>query len=1214
MLEAVDLEKLEKNLQVYHEKLRNTNKRNRSVLLKKIYIRHNFDLGSLGAKDSGRVLAALLRRRPVNILRDSVDTEDADVMRARLEKLAFNLSLIEGETGVHTGYLGFPFIQGHVRADFYVRGPLVLFPVSLERKRQPKNGGWYLNPVDTSPSINGALVSAIRKKGEIDPPDDMEDSFNAVMEEMEEYRGEDPAAEFVRLVSGWASDVLGIRGAQATLGPMPALTKSDIDGMDNQPLMMADYRILGNFPQAASEIYDDYRNLRNITGSGSPGPMEGLLGIWDPGADPGNESVDLDNTPDIRVNSVLDSDSSQDQVIIKSKGSNLVVVRGPPGTGKSQVITNMIADALSNKEKVLVVCQKRAALEVVRQRLGREGLEGFAVMLDKESRDRKTIYNQLLGVMSDSTDYMAGETMTLGEISGEIDRRTSKLVELKKALRKEYLGGASADRIYTAMGGRYRPCLDLRSAGLAMQWNGLDPYIEKFRRLEPLYKRFDLPGSPWSGRVDFAGFDNAKKAWIHSLLEGIAGDLEEATMTPSRDMQDEISGHLETYVGNPGFLGRRRRYAAGQLSALGMPPTDREHARGMLPGIRAGALVWGRLPELLSLFREGEHARITSSLVSGGLPGMISRMISSMTDFGEMQSYDSEKEAADVMAVMEMCARKMDHTGDWARAVRNEILSMWLDVIEAENTVLRRNPRELHMEERDAIIKLYGRKRELVKNIIRSGITGSVPKRRTRGVYTADGTSWEGLAKELKRKRMVKPMRRLFGMYADQLLKVAPCWLASPESVSKVFPLRRGLFDLVIVDEASQLPAERSLPFLYRAKRAVIAGDEKQLQPFDLFQTQDDDEVEDEDVYAEKSLFDVAILEHTPVELAWHYRSEHQYLINFSNHAFYGGNLRVAPSVVIKARRKPIRWVQCSGMWAAGVNHVEADRVLDLVRDIWEEHGDNPPSVGVITFNDAQRELIEGQLQKRRFEDPDFGVLYGVATEGKSIDELPFVKNIENVQGDERDIIIFSIGYAKDPEGKFLNNFGPLSKAGGENRLNVAITRAKKEMIIACSIDPSEIKPTSKNPGPRLLRQFLEYSQAAGDSNERGMDEVLQRLGDPGAGDGIGETESVFEEQVMRELVGRGYDVHPQAGSSGYRIDLAVVHPDDPGLYVAGIECDGAMYHSGKSARERDVMRQKFLEGKGWRILRIWSKNWWDNREAEMDRITAKIEEFRKSD
>ena len=501
-------------------------------------------------------------------------------------------------------------------------------------------------------------------------------------------------------------------------------------------------------------------------------------------------------------------------------------------------------------------------------------------------------------------------------------------------------------------------------------------------------------------------------------------------------------------------------------------------------------------------------------------------------------------------------------------------------------------------------------KRLAVRESIQTKIEGTIHPDKMYGRGSGDNRTWRDFAGELQRKRKVKPVRKMFEDYAKQMFEVAPCWLASPESVSKIFPMKRNLFDLVIVDEASQLAVERSIPLLYRSNHAVVAGDEKQLQPFDLFQVIEDDE--DEDMPEEKSLLDLAGTRFRTFNLLWHYRSKYQDLINFSNQAFYDGMLNVAPGVDKDPKNPPIRWVQCNGRWENGTNREEARAVVKELKSVWgksyELTGDCP-SVGIITFNESQQDIVKDEVDRMLDTDPEFAEMHNTTRKNRR-DSWLFMKNIENVQGDERDVIIFSIGYAHDADGLFAQIFGSLSKKGGENRLNVAVTRARQEMVVVCSIDPTDIKPTSKNYGPRRLRQFLQYAKATASQDRDAQKTVLKEV-NPSMGrvarSRMREFDSDFEVQIFKCLERRGYQVDTQVGYSGYVIDLAVCHPDDPRRYVIGIECDGATFHSAKSVKERDVMRQKFLESKGWKIERIWSRNWWKNQDREMDRIDAVI-------
>ena len=449
-----------------------------------------------------------------------------------------------------------------------------------------------------------------------------------------------------------------------------------------------------------------------------------------------------------------------------------------------------------------------------------------------------------------------------------------------------------------------------------------------------------------------------------------------------------------------------------------------------------------------------------------------------------------------------------------------------------------------------------------------------------------------------------------------------PCWLLTPEVVSDILPLSKNIFDIIIFDEASQIFVEKSIPAIYRAKSIVIAGDDKQLQPnsvakkkldkFDDIEGEieefDDEEFEENDSVAldEVSLLDVAQKMYKGSLLSYHYRSNYEELINFSNYAFYQGRLIVAPNKEDK-NYLPIERIKVNGVWNKRKNIKEAEETYILVKKILKERKENE-SIGIVTFNEAQKELIRTYLEEQCEKDPEFSVLYLKEkvrhddTEDKSI----FIKNIENVQGDERDIIIFSIGYARDLEtGRVASRFGTLSQAGGENRLNVAISRAKKKIYVITSIEPEELLvETSKNEGPKLFKKYLEYVRAVSEKRRQEVKDILSSLFrkyDINQENKI-HFDSDFEKEVYTSLKKCNYEVHTQVGVSGYKIDLGI-YSKEKSEYILGIECDGATYHSSPSARERDVYRQKFLESRGWIIHRIWSKDWWRNPENEIQKI-----------
>ncbi len=446
---------------------------------------------------------------------------------------------------------------------------------------------------------------------------------------------------------------------------------------------------------------------------------------------------------------------------------------------------------------------------------------------------------------------------------------------------------------------------------------------------------------------------------------------------------------------------------------------------------------------------------------------------------------------------------------------------------------------------------------------------------------------------EIGKKRRHLPIRKLMKQAGTAIQRLKPVFLMSPLSAANFLPPGRLQFDLIVIDEASQVPPEEALGVIARAKQMVVVGDDMQLPPTNFFKMALDDgeEVEDEESTGRTRDFE-SILKLAGVRgvsqrmLKWHYRSRHPSLIALSNKECYGGALLLPPSPRSNGDGLGLSFVRTpSGHYergGTGRNLVEADIVARQV----EQHITRCAglSLGVACFSLAQREAIEDALQRR-------GLAMGTIKFNPHDEDL-FVKNLETVQGDERDVIFISVGYGKDAEGRMIANFGPVSKDGGERRLNVLISRARNKCIVFSSIGAADISVDIKTRGTRMLREFLHYAET----------------GHISAGNVSGaDFDSPFEEAVALTLRKAGYQIEPQVGVSSFRVDLGVIHPEHPGQFVLGIECDGAAYHSARSARDRDRLRQEVLEGLGWKLHRIWSTDWFRNPAREAEKALAAI-------
>lgn len=430
-------------------------------------------------------------------------------------------------------------------------------------------------------------------------------------------------------------------------------------------------------------------------------------------------------------------------------------------------------------------------------------------------------------------------------------------------------------------------------------------------------------------------------------------------------------------------------------------------------------------------------------------------------------------------------------------------------------------------------------------------------------------------------------IRRLFEQISNLLPRLCPCMLMSPISAAQYLDPKRKPFDLVIFDEASQMPTSRAVGALSRGTDAVIVGDPKQMPPTSFFSGNalDEDNLESEDL--ESILDDALALNMPQSHLLWHYRSRHESLIAFSNNRFYENKLYTFPS--INDRESKVTLVPVDGFFDRGKlrqNRAEAEAVVkELVRRS-QDLICKDQSVGVVSFNIQQQNLVDDLFTEACKSDPE---LERWAYEAK---EPIFIKNLENVQGDERDVILFSIGYGPDAAGKIYMNFGPLNREGGWRRLNVAVSRARQEMKVFSSIqaDQIDLSRTSSD-GVAALRAFLAYASGAALSEN---DQTLSKSGD---------WENGIADTLKRRLEQKGYMVQLQVGHSKYKIDLGIVDPKNSNQYLLGILLDGPVYKASKTTRDREISQVSVLSGLGWQIHRLWTVDWWDNSEKEINRI-----------
>ncbi|QDO05114.1 DUF4011 domain-containing protein [Streptomyces sp. S1D4-23] len=612
--------------------------------------------------------------------------------------------------------------------------------------------------------------------------------------------------------------------------------------------------------------------------------------------------------------------------------------------------------------------------------------------------------------------------------------------------------------------------------------------------------------------------------------------------------------------------------------------------------LEAAAGAWARATEALAdLFRpeRAEHLRESFSRGQDAALKVLAVLDGDRGGPDEWRAYDKGRRALDDLSLGDLVDRAVRRgvaPASFPALVERAALRAWADLQLSGDPRLG-TPRSA---DRDDLVAGFRELDTRLANHARARVIQTCDARRPR---TTDAPGAALLRREGEKKSRHKPVRELLEAARETVPLIKPCFMMSPLTVSRFLPPDL-VFDVVIFDEASQVLPQDAINCVYRGRALIVAGDQKQLPPTEFFSSTGDDEEDGEDEEAPdqfRSVLDLCkasgLLE--SLSLRWHYRSRHEDLIAFSNREFYDESMTTFPGAHAEGADVGVAFYRARhGVYRSGAaarnNPGEAEDVARRVIHHFSTRKGR--SLGVVALSQSQAVAIQDAVDAARRSRPDLDECF-------SEDRLNgfFVKNLESVQGDERDVMILSVGYGRDVHGKFSKNFGPMNKADGWRRLNVAVTRARYRVEVVASFDPDEVG----NTGSKSFRHFHRYLQYA----QSGPSVLSQETVDPDA-----QPESPFEESVLAVLRGWGYDVQPQVGVAGYRVDLGVRHPHRPGLYALGVECDGAMYHSSKAARDRDRLREGVLRGLGWELHRIWGTDWYRDRSGAEARLRAAVE------
>ncbi|WP_263103996.1 DUF3320 domain-containing protein [Kitasatospora sp. DSM 101779] len=595
---------------------------------------------------------------------------------------------------------------------------------------------------------------------------------------------------------------------------------------------------------------------------------------------------------------------------------------------------------------------------------------------------------------------------------------------------------------------------------------------------------------------------------------------------------------------------------------------------------------------LIGLFADSRAVQLSLQLSGtfGQARALVDRLLQDPQGAEEWRAFSAGLEQLRPLRIDELVPRSVERgvaAADFPAVVESALLRAWA------NAVLDADPR-LRVSRSTDLDARTEDFREADRRLVaaaRGAVIGAVNSRRPRNFA---GGAAAVIAKQAELKSRHMPVRDLLSRTGEVVRLVKPCFMMSPLTVSQFVPADYQ-FDVVIFDEASQVRPSDAANCIYRGAALIVAGDEKQLPPTSFFDSAvgDDSDEWDEDLpdSFESLLHACRAGAMRTLDLRWHYRSRHEDLITFSNRSFYGNSMVTFPGAHESGNHVGVEFFRANGVYDRGGradNVVEAELVAQRVL----HHFDTRPgqSLGVVALSQAQASAIELTVEQARQARPDLDRYF---TEDR-LDGF-FVKNLESVQGDERDVMIMSVGYGPDQYGRRSLNFGPINRPGGWRRLNVAVTRARYRMELVASFTGDELGD-SDNESVQHLKRYLQYAQ-------HGPAVLTQQVVQDQA-----EPESPFEESVLEVLEDWGYQVQPQVGVAGYRIDLGLRHPDALGSYALGIECDGAMYHSSKVARDRDRLREEVLAGLGWKLYRIWGTDWYRDRVGAQSRLRAAVE------
>ena len=1129
---------------------------------------------------------------------------------SKVKEIKREIEEIYKETGRYELYVGYPFVFGSVSQGAQrtlIKAPLLLFPVRIDIVDE-RTVELTLNEAERV-QVNRALIFAYAQSRKMNI-----DNLELEFEDISSFKNVKQIVDYlnkekVRIENTASKNVFAYSRFKEP--------ESDAD------LSIRYAAVLARFPLSNS-IYNDYtllerKNLTNDainellrTGKSKKGKLfkavdklRTKLGAKKSGR---AKKFTVKHSYTVKM-----LDYAQSEVVKKVDEMGNMVIYGPPGTGKSQTIVNIITDAMVKKKKVLVVSQKKAALDVVYSRLGT--LNEKAMYLNDESKEKKAFYERCYSAhQRDEVGFLTdteGIKAEFDEVEKKIAADLASLEDIHRLLNDKRPFGLSLSEMYSS---------SYMLPNNSVEHQLYSELVEYDDVMSLNYKEIsDALFSIKAKELADMYYTFAVAKDKNPIIDMMLPDVDLHTLTEVKLELEAAAKSKKSYFNISKYPYTRQVLAhyslmddEKMLRRIVRLENKLEHPFQLFPSYSERTLKekFDQTIKAIDKFTK-EYDCLNKVMTRDGYISVIDNLLRGNTPYLKLvfEAIDNYISLRDVTTLFRTLDKNTVNILDFAYTATKSkqayndaidkvmLLRIYHEILTAEDECRDRLSKILDFPNiASRIYKLKESELALSQKLC-AGKNSTSYRTLFENAENAKDYLYQ-ISKEQK----FWPIRKMMEVYGDFILELFPCWLLSPENVSSLLPLRKNMFDIVIFDEASQVFIESTIPTIYRGKNIVVAGDSKQLRPSATFMKRylgaDPEMLEDYSVQAAlevESLLDLAVSRYNSANLTYHYRSRNQELIDFSNSAFYSSTLQIAPNISANKKSRPIERYKVDGRWIGRTNETEAEKIVEILKDIFKTRKHNE-SIGIITFNSDQQACIADAIDKEARDNESFRA--HIAKENYRLDggedTSLFIKNLENVQGDERDIIIFSIGYAPNEAGRVYTNFGSLSTEGGENRLNVAITRAKSKIIVVTSIEPEELKvDTAKNLGPKLLRDYLAYARAVSEGDTVSVNSILTGL-DPKekSKDAYLTSMPKVEEQIKERLEKMGYTVHTGLGNRNNRISLAV-YDEEKDRYLVGVELDTDAFLTGATTLERDVYKPKFLEARGWTVIRVWCRDWW---------------------